>query len=445
MPIPPAPLLVAHPRIALVGRTNVGKSTLFNRLLGSRRAVVASTPGTTRDRLIATVTWRGRTLNLIDTAGFDLTARHGLEKAVQDHVHRALREADAFLLLCDAQQGLVPMDLVIMESLRKTGKPVFAAANKADRRLTVPPDCYALGVDSVVAISALHGRGIGALLDAIVGRVPANGSARVEPTAPAVAIVGRQNVGKSSLLNSLLREDRVIVSDEPGTTRDAIDTSLTVRGRPVTLIDTAGLRHRREGRGAGEMFSIGRTLDDIARCDAALVLLDVTQGVTRDDQRIINKVIESGCGIVILANKWDLLLAQTPRPSEAGLAKALARLLPFTACAPVLAVSAKTGFQVARGLAKALQVAQARQTGLTDADISSILQIAWKRPPPPRVHGRLIRLQQARWIAGRPIRVELTTAPRAVLPPGYQRYLLNQLATHPRCAGLPVQLMVNAE
>ena len=444
MPIPPAPLLVAHPRIALVGRTNVGKSTLFNRLLGSRRAVVASSPGTTRDRLIATVTWRGRTLTLIDTAGFDLTARHGLEKAVQDHVHRALREADAFLLLCDAQQGLVPMDLVIMESLRKTGKPVFAAANKADRRLAVPPDCYALGVDSVVAISALHGRGIGALLDAIVGRVPANGSARVELTAPAVAIVGRQNVGKSLLLNALLREDRVIVSDQPGTTRDAVDTSLTVRGQLVTLIDTAGLRHRRKVKTAVDMFSMARTLDAIARCDAALVLLDATQGVTRDDQRIINRVIESGCGIVILANKWDLVAAQTPRPSEAGLAQALQRLLPFTACAPVLAVSAKTGFQVARGLAKALQVAQARRVGLTDADISSILQIAWKRTPPPRVHGRLIRLQQARWIAERPIRVELTTAPRAVLPPGYQRYLLNQLATHPRCAGLPVQLMVNA-
>src|SRR3989338_6296208 len=170
MPLPPAPLLVAHPRIALVGRTNVGKSTLFNRLLGSRRAVVASTPGTTRDRLIATVTWRGRTLTLIDTAGFELTARHGLAKAVQDPLQPAARGADAFLLLCDAQQGLVPMDLVIMESLRKTGKPVFAAANKADRRLAVPPDCYALGVDSVVPISALHGRGIGELLDAIVAR-----------------------------------------------------------------------------------------------------------------------------------------------------------------------------------------------------------------------------------------------------------------------------------
>lgn len=440
----PAPVFGAHPRIALVGRTNVGKSTLFNRLLGSRRAVVAPTPGTTRDRLIATVTWRGRTLTVIDTAGFDLTARHGLEKAVQDHVHRALREADAFLLLCDAQQGLVPMDLVIMESLRKTGKPVFAAANKADRHLTVPPDCYALGVDSVVPISALHGRGIGELLDVIVGRVPVNGSARVEPTAPAVAIVGRQNVGKSSLLNALLREDRVIVSDQPGTTRDAIDTSLTVRGQLVTLIDTAGLRHRRKVKSAVDLFSMARTLDAIARADAALVLLDATQGVTRDDQRIINRVIESGCGIVILANKWDLVAEQKPRPSEAGFAQALQRLLPFTACAPVLAVSAKTGFQVTRGLAKALQVAQARRAGLSDAQVLSILQVAWRRAPPPRERGRLIRLQQARWIAGRPIRVAITTAPKAVLPPGYQRYLLNQLATHPRCAGLPVQLMVNA-
>lgn len=443
MPNTPAPLLSTHLRIALVGRTNVGKSTLFNRLLGSRRAVVAPTPGTTRDRLLGTVTWRGRSFTVMDTAGFDLTARHGLQKMVQDHVHRALREADVFLLLCDAQQGLVPMDLVIMESLRKTGKPVFVAANKADHRLVVPPDCYAFGVDSVVPISALHGRGIGELLGAIVGRVPLHGSARVESTAPAVAIVGRQNVGKSSLLNALLREDRVIVSDQPGTTRDAIDTSLTVRGQPVTLIDTAGLRHRRKVTSVVDLFSMARTLDAIARCDAALVLLDATQGVTRDDQRIINKVIESGCGIVILANKWDLVAAQKPRPSEAGLAQALKRLLPFTACAPVLAVSAKTGFQVARALAKALQIAQARRAGLSDTEVSSILQIAWKRTPPPRERGRLIRLQQARWIAGRPIRVVITTAPKAVLPPGYQRYLLNQLATHPRCAGLPVQLSIN--
>jgi GTP-binding protein len=188
---------------------------------------------------------------------------------------------------------------------------------------------------------------------------------------------------------------------------------------------------------------MARTLDAIARCDAALVLLDATQGVTRDDQRIINKVIESGCGIVILANKWDLVAAQTPRPSEAGLARALQRLLPFTACAPVLAVSAKTGFQVAQALAKALQVVQACRTGFSDAQLLSILQIVWRRTPPPRGRGRLIRLQQARWIAGRPIRVAITTAPKAVLPPGYQRYLLNQLATHPRCAGLPVQLTVN--
>ena len=164
-PPPPRP----RPLIALVGRANVGKSTLFNRFVGARRAVVAPTPGTTRDRIIGSVTWRGKSLTVMDTGGFDLTARQGLDRAVQDHVQRALREADAFLLLCDAQQGLVPMDLMIMESLRKTGKPVFVAANKADQRLVVPTDCYALGVSPIIPICALYGRGIGDLLDVMIG------------------------------------------------------------------------------------------------------------------------------------------------------------------------------------------------------------------------------------------------------------------------------------
>lgn len=449
--IPPA--LRSRPLIALVGRANVGKSTLFNRFLGTRRAVVAPTPGTTRDRHVALVRWRGTSLAVMDTAGFDLTAREGLDRTVQDHVQRALREADAFLLLCDAQEGLVPMDLMIMECLRKTGKPILVAANKADQRLVVPPECYALGVTPILPISALHGRGVGDLLDVMIG---VNGPAqeggvavgqRAEGTPCAVAIVGRQNVGKSSLVNALVREECVIVSELPGTTRDAIDTSLVVQGQPVTLIDTAGLRHRRKVKSAVDLFAMARTVEAIARCEVALVVLDATQGVTRDDQRIITRVIEAGCGIVLLINKWDLVTGsprrRSPRQAQALLAAAVQRALPFASFAPVLAVSAKTGFQVARGLAKALQVARARRAGLSDPEVLSVLQVAWRRQAPPRAHGRLIQLRQARWMSGRPILVAITTAPKALLPPGYQRYLLKQLYALPRCVGIPLRLLVN--
>jgi GTP-binding protein len=382
---------------------------------------------------------------------------------VQQHLRRALHEADAFLLLCDAQQGLVPMDMMIMESLRKTGKPVFVATNKADSHPTVPPDCYALGVSPVIPISALHGRGIGELLDEIISRIQptaANGqgtesasSIRLrsgrrheweQGTPCAVAVVGRQNVGKSSLVNALVRDERVIVSELPGTTRDAIDLPLTVGGQPVTLIDTAGLRHRRKVTQAVDLFSMTRTIEALARCEVALVLLDATQGVTRDDQRILTRVIDAGCGFVILANKWDLVVgSRASRKTEATMADAVKRAAAFASFAPIMAVSARTGFQVMRGLTRALEVARRQRTGLSDRDTAVILQRAWTRQPPPRVHGRLARFQQARWVPGRPIHVSVTTAPKSLLPLGYQRYLIKQLHADSRCAGIPLRLRVN--
>ena len=435
-----APRELPHPVIALVGRPNVGKSTLFNRLIGARKAVVSPTRGTTRDRLFGRVEWRGVPITLIDTGGFEFDASGSVGTAVQRHIQQALEDADGFLFVCDAQQGLVPADQMIMERLREMDKPVILAVNKLDHRLAVPSDFFSLGLARPLPLSALHGRGTGELLDHLV-QLFASSTPSAPILAPAfvsVAIVGRQNVGKSSLLNAFLREERVIVSEIPGTTRDAVDTHLLVKGEPVCLIDTAGLRHRRKVRDPVDLFSMARAVEAIGRCNVALVVLDGTTGVTTDDLRIITKVCDAGRGLILLVNKWDLVKGG----SERKLTDAVHRAIPFATFAPVLAVSAKTGFHLPRVLTATLQVARAMRQGLSDADCFALLGKAWAAHTPPRIRGRAIRLQAARWLLGYRVRVELVTRPIGRLPVPYQHYLLKRLHAHPKLSGVPIQLIV---
>jgi GTP-binding protein len=435
------------PLIAVVGRPNVGKSTLFNRLLGARQAVVSTTRGTTRDRLEGRVEWRGRVLRLLDTGGLEFARTEGLPASVQRQVRRALEEADGFLFVCDVRDGVLPADAMVMEALRPTGKPVLLVANKADGRSVVPPDFFSLGAAHTVAVSALHGTGTGDLLDALVERFsPPPPEGTPEPGL-ALAIVGRQNVGKSSLFNALLRDERAVVSDVPGTTRDAVESRLQFQGATIALIDTAGLRHRRKVTDPIDTFSMSRALDAIQRCDVALVVLDATLGITSDDRRLLSRLCEAGCGIVVLLNKWDLVQgigARTGRRrlSEQALAESVRRLLPDASLAPVLPVSAKTGFQVTRAVAAALSVAQAVRQGLSDDSCTVLLRQAWAAHTPPRLRGRAIRLERARWVPGRPARVELATRPIGALPRPYQHYLLKRLHAAAPLIGVPVRLVV---
>lgn len=380
-----------------------------------------------------------------------------LNQRVWQHLQRAVQEADYLLILCDAQEGMVPVDTMIVETLRKTGKPMALVANKADHRLTVPPDCFTLGIETVFATSALHGLGIGELLDHLVDRPPpcpsvqrADSSAPrrlaggATPAAMAIAIVGRPNVGKSSLFNALLREERVIVSDQPGTTRDTIDTPLLVDGDPVMLIDTAGLKHRRKVKNPLEVFAMAQAVKAIERCDVALVLLDGTQGVVRDDKRLVERVAAMGRGLLLLINKWDLV-KQVPqhRLTEAvqhRLTEAVHRQLPMARFAPILPISAKTGLGVWAGCAKAREVFRAMQ-GVPEEELAAYIRSAWASRPPPRVRGRTIRCDGARWLGSRPARIQILTTPAAILPHGYQRYLLNRLSAWRRLAGVPVQLI----
>ena len=432
---------VPRPCIAIVGRPNVGKSTLFNRLIGARTAVVSSSRGTTRDRLYGRAEWCGTALTLIDAGGMEFAAASGMAGAVQRQLDQALRDADAFLFVCDAQAGLVPADQMILERLRTTGKPVILALNKLDSRLVVPPEFFALGIPQSLPVSALHGLGTGDLLDALVallGQGSPDGDATV---AAAIAIIGRQNVGKSSLLNALLREERVIVNEQPGTTRDAVDTLLTVDGRSVRLVDTAGLRHRRKVRDPVDTFAMSRTIEAIGRCDVAAVLLDATQGVTRDDRRIVDRVCDAGRGLVLLVNKWDLLKGR----QEHRLAESVHRALPFASFAPVLAISAKTGFQVRQSLALMLRVVRAMRQEMPEAECAALLQRAWAAQLPPRFQGRALRLKQARWVPGNPGRMEVVTQPVRPLPGPYHRYLLKALQAHPSLVGMPIHLVVNPQ
>lgn len=372
-----------------------------------------------------------------------MTRRDQLGERIQRQLTRALEEADVLLVVCDAQQGIVPADAMMVESLRRRGKPMVLVANKAEDRLVVPADFHAFGLEATCAISALHGQGISRMLDRLFERLPAEQSdGREAPTrqlagtaAMAVAIVGRPNVGKSSLFNALLREERVIVSDQPGTTRDAIDSHLLLDGEPVVLVDTAGLKHRRKVKESVEFFAMARSIAALERCDVALVVLDGTQGIVQDDKQLMERVALMGRGLVVLVNKWDV----AKRVPRKALIDTVHQRLPMAHFAVVLPISAKTGFGVRASLRLARDVFSAMQ-GVSVEELAVRIRDAWTRRPPPRHRGRIVRCLDVRWLGGRPLRVQVVTSPAAALSAGYRRYLINQIASWPRMAGVPVQL-----
>lgn len=424
--------------VAIVGRPNVGKSTLFNRLIGKRQAVVSPVRGTTRDRLVGRLEWRGRPLEVVDMGGVDPAAEGTLADAVRRQIDRGLQEADAILLVVDGQEGVVPADELLLERLRPLGKPIHLVVNKLEDRPVVPAEFHEMGLDEPVAVSALHGRGIGEMLDKVAASVPARDAAAPPAATPevSIAIVGRQNVGKSSLLNRLLKDERVVINEVPGTTRDAIDTLATVNGRLVRLVDTAGLRHRRKVSEAVDFFAMGRTLEAIQRCDVAILLIDGSVGVTRDDRRIITRVVESGCGLILGVNKWDLAKGG----KVATLPMVMRRALPQASYAPVIALSAKTGFQTHLVVPEAIRVGTAMRSSLTEEECTALIAGAWKKQPPSRNRGRLVKLKRAVWIAGRPVKILITTNPPGALLEPYRRYLLKFLHAQIRFVGVPLIL-----
>ena len=451
---------MAAPIVAIVGRTNVGKSVLFNRLAGERLAVVGDEPGVTRDRLYAEVELDGRRIVLVDTGGLAGTENDQLISQVQQQATLALREADLLLFMVDGREGLVALDWQVAEVVRRTGKPVIFIANKMESPRLTEEEFAELGLGLPLRLSALGGEGLGDLIDAILLKLPPQ-EAEVEPVAgeTAVALVGRPNVGKSALINALLGEERVIVSAEPGTTRDAVDTTLELLGEHYRLVDTAGLRRRGKRSQGLEYYSSLRTLHALQRGDIGVVVMDALEGVTQQDAHIVGEVVEAGRGLVLVANKWDLVLqhAQEARDPEvdrqrdmpAILRRDFTRLvrqeLSFVPYAELLFTSAITGAGV-MDILPAAQAAAAQYARRVDpAALDQTVRQAVLAHQPAYRGQRQLKIRGIEQVATRPPTFVLRVNEPRLMHFSYQRYLVNRMRDAFGFAGTPIRLFVRAE
>jgi GTP-binding protein len=432
---------VSVPIVAIVGRPNVGKSTLFNRLVGGRRAIVDDMPGVTRDRLYGECEWRGRQLVLVDTGGFDPDAT-GIMVQVRAQAEHAVAEADVIVFLVDAREGLSPADVEVAGLLRRAAtRPILLAVNKVDSasQESLAADFHRLGFDPLIPVSAEQGQGIGELLDAVVARLPEAPPAEAPSGAITVAIVGHPNVGKSSLLNCILGAERVVVSPEPGTTRDAIDTRFSYEGRDYILVDTAGIRAKgRLGRSV-ERYSVSRALAAIRRADVALIVLDGAEGVTVQDTKIGGEAHAAGCATILVVNKWDLRAGQ--REAVGDLQRDLRDKFKYLDYAPVAFVSALSGLRVMDLFHKIDEVAGARAFRVPTPELNAVMREAVSRRPPAAERGRPVRIRYATQVAINPPTFLLFST-ASDLHFSYQRYLENCLRRAFGFPGTPIRVSV---
>ena len=432
-------MALRKPIVAIVGRQNVGKSTLLNRLAGRRIAIVEDLPGTTRDRVIADVSWHGDEFTLVDTGGLEIDPDTTVGQGVREQIKIAAAEADVIILLVDVRDGVTPSDLEVASTVRQTSKPVILVANKADneRLETHAVDFYGLGLGDPVAVSALHGRSTAELLDRISTLLPVSAPPEVEPEMMKVAIVGRPNVGKSMLLNALLGSERAIVDDAPGTTRDAIDTLLDFEGANVLLIDTAGMRRRgRLGRGI-ERYSVMRALRAIDRADVALLVLDAKELPAAQDMHIAGYILQAARGIILVVNKWDLILGG----NQAEWDKYIRDQFRFVAYAPILYTSALLGQGVAEVMPGAREVYQERRKRLPTAQVNSVVQQAVAGHSPPRKGHRQLKILHATQADVNPPTFVFFVNDARLVHFSYRRYLENRLRQSFGFVGTPLKLV----
>ncbi len=429
------------PLVVLVGRPNVGKSTLFNRLAGERLAIVENQPGTTRDRLYTDAEWNGVVFTLVDTGGLVIGDRDVITAHVREQAELAMEEADVIILLTDIMDGVMGADAEIADMLRRTDKPVILAVNKADnlKREMALGEFYALGLGEPIPISASKGMSTGDLLDRIVAALPVEIEEEEEPGIVHIALVGRTNVGKSSLLNRFLGEERVIVSETPGTTRDAIDTYLQYHGEEIVVIDTAGIRRRgRIGPGV-EKYSVLRSLRAISRADVVLLILDAIDGVTAQDAHIAGYILEENKSVIVVINKWDLVdkTSQTMTIYERQVRDAL-RFMPWV---PVLFVSALTGQRTGGILERALRVQSERLTRISTAEINNVIRDATAQRSPPTRLGKKLRIYYGTQTDVTPPTFVFFVNDRRIVHFGYRRFLENQLRLRYKYEGSPLRLV----
>jgi GTP-binding protein len=424
------------PRVAVVGRPNVGKSTLVNRILGRRAAITEAVPGVTRDRVPYEAEWSGRRFELVDTGGWEPRAR-GLAVQVVAQAERAMHEAELVLFVVDATVGVTEEDAAVAARLRRGRVPVLLVANKVDGAVQelATGALWSLALGEPLPVSSTHGRGAGELLDAVVERLGAERSADEEPDLPALAIVGRPNVGKSSLLNRLAGAELAIVDETPGTTRDTVDSVVVHDGRGYRVVDTAGMRRSLARAEGADYFALVRSLEAVDRADLALLVLEGPVGVAEQDQKVAARAVEAGCGLVVLANKWDLMDEDARRGFKAD----LEHRLWFVDWAPLLRVSARTGRGVARIWDQVDTALAERARRVPTAALNQWLADATGRTPPPSTRGRAVKIRYVTQARVDP--PEFVFFATGVLTPAYRRFLEHDLRRTFGFQGTPLRVV----
>jgi len=439
--------------VAIVGRPNVGKSTFFNRLLEQRKAIVDDVSGVTRDRQYGIADWNGKSFNVIDTGGFVAQSEDVFEKEIRKQVMIALEEANALIFMGDAATGITDLDESMADVLRRTSKPVFLAVNKVDNpeRMLEATEFYGMGFDNVFFISSMSGSGSGEILDAITALIPDEPATESEdymgddaeptpapPAIPKFAIIGQPNVGKSSLLNALIGQERTIVSDIAGTTRDTIHTHYNLFQKEFVLIDTAGIRRKTKVHEDLEFYSVIRAIKAMDEADVCMLILDAEKGITAQDLNIFSLLVRKGKGIVILVNKWDLMekVTNTARDYEENLKK---RLAPFNDV-PILFVSAKDKLRIHKAIELALDVFDSKSRRISTSQLNEVMLKAIESYHPPVVRGNSIKIK---FVTQLPTHVPsfafFCNYPEEVKQP-YKNYLENQLRQNFNFKGVPVRL-----
>jgi GTP-binding protein len=435
---------VAKPLVALVGRPNVGKSTLFNRLVGERVAIVEDLPGTTRDRLYGEYEWRGRDVALVDTGGIMPASGEDIGESIFEQAQIAIDDADVVVFMVDQRSGVSPVDEEIADLLRRADKPIVLAVNKADnvRQEMQALEFHSLGLGDPTAISATRGLNTGDLLDRIETLLPPSDREEENPDETRIAIVGRPNVGKSSLVNQLLGENRTVVSSTPGTTRDAVDTVMEYKDRRIILVDTAGIRRRGKiGRGI-ERYSVLRAFRAIDRADVAVLVIDATEPVAAQDAHVAGFVVDEAKGLVVAVNKWDLVEKEsnTMRDYEAMIRREL-RFLPYV---PMVFISARTGQRVEHVIDLALSVQEQRQKRVPTATLNEVIRRAMADYPAPTHGGKHLKLFYMTQVAIDPPTFVAKVNDPELAHFSYRRFLENRLREKFDFTGTPIRIHFRA-
>jgi GTPase len=432
------------PVVAVVGRPNVGKSTLFNRVLGRREAIVHDAPGVTRDRNFSLADWAGRSFYLVDTGGVIEGSDEPLDRMVRDQAVIAMDEADVILLVVDGKEGVHPMDEQVAELLRGKGKPVLVVVNKVDNLPNDPSwlEFWSLGLGEPAPVSSISGKGSGDLLDRVLALFPEEPGRDPDPEELRVAVIGKPNVGKSSFVNRLFGEERMVVSEVPGTTRDSVDSRMVYHGRKLVFVDTAGLRRQSRVDESVEYYSALRTARVIQAAQVCLVMIDAREGLTKQDIQILEQAWEAGCGVVLGVNKWDLVEKETSTAPD--FERDLRAKLPFLQWVPVLFLSALTGQRVRKAIDVLLEVEEARTRRVPTHEVNEVVERLVARQPPPHSQGRAIRFKYSTQADTAPPTFVLFSNLPGEIPDHYVRYLMNGFRKAWGFDGAPVRIRLRS-